>query len=126
MWAGGALLLLLVAAAIAVTMALHRAEPYLRARIVAALEQHFHARVELDTFYVSVMNGLWVEGKGLRIWPSSTATLAASGAPLIRLAEFRFHAPLHYEPGKPFYVSLVQLEGLDIDVPPKVSFSRAT
>ena len=120
MWAGGALLLLLVAAAIAVTMALHRAEPYLRARIVAALEQHFHARVELDTFHVSVMNGLWVEGKGLRIWPSSTATLAASGAPLIRLAEFRFHAPLRYEPGKPFYISRVELKGLEVDVPPKL------
>lgn len=124
MWVGGALLFLLAAAAIAVTMALHRAEPFLRARIVDALEQHFHARVELDAFHVSLMDGLWAEGKGLRIWPAAGASLASSGAPLIRLAEFRFHAPLRYEPGKPFYISRLELEGLDVDVPPKLRLNH--
>ena len=33
------------------------------------LEEHFHARVELDSFHVSLVDGLWAEGKGLRIWP---------------------------------------------------------
>jgi len=120
MWVGGALLVLLMAAAVAITIALHRAEPYLHARVVAALEQHFHARVELDTFHVSLINGLWAEGTGLRIWPSSVENPAGSGTPLIRLAEFRFHAPLHYEPGKQFYLSRLELKGLDVDVPPKL------
>lgn len=125
MWIGGALLALLIAAAVAVSVALRRAEPFLRARLVAALEERFHARVELDGFHVSLMNGLWAEGNGLRIWPPAKSKLASTGAPLIRLAEFRFHAPLHYEPGKPIYISLVQLKGLDVDLPPKMRLGSA-
>lgn len=124
MWIGGALLLLLIAAAVAVSVALHHAEPYLRARLLAELEERFDARVELDSFNVSLINGLWAEGKGLRVWPAAKAS-SNSSAPLIRLAEFRFHAPLHYTPGKPIYVSLVELKGLDVDIPPKMHFSRA-
>ena len=41
----------------------------LRAAIVEKLEEHFHAHVELDSFRVSLRNGVWAEGKGLRIWP---------------------------------------------------------
>ena len=47
----------------------HRAEPLLRARIVQGLQDHFHARVELDSFHLTLRDGLWAEGKGLRIWP---------------------------------------------------------
>ena len=49
-----------------------RVEPLLRAQIVKGLENHFHARVELDSFHVTLRNGLWAEGKGLRIWPPGT------------------------------------------------------
>ena len=119
-WTGGALLVLLIAVAVAVLVALHRAEPFLRARLVAELETRFHARVELDGFRVSLVNGLWAEGEGLRIWPSSTVTGTSPSPPLIRLAQFRFHAPLHYEPGKPIHISLVELKGLEVDVPPKM------
>jgi hypothetical protein len=68
-WVIGGLLAVLVLAAAAVGVALQRAEPYLRARIVEGLEDRFHARVELDSFHVSLVKGLWAEGKGLRIWP---------------------------------------------------------
>lgn len=124
LWIGGVLLALLVLAAIAVSVALHRAEPYLRARVVAELEQRFHARVELDSFHVSLVNGLWAVGKGLRIWPPAPALAAGAGPPLIRLAEFRFHAPLHYQPGMPIYISSVQLKGLDIEVPAKLKLQH--
>ncbi len=40
----------------------HRAEPLLRARIVQGLEDHFHARVELNSFHVELRGGLWAEG----------------------------------------------------------------
>ena len=49
-----------------VIMLAHRAEPMLRARIVEGLAEHFHARVELDSFHLSLRDGLWVEGKGLQ------------------------------------------------------------
>jgi len=124
--------LLLAAAAVAWTVAvlLHRAEPFLRARIVEGLQDHFHARVELDSFHVSLTNGLWAEGKGLRIWPPAQVEgvtvpgIAAAGEPLIRLEEFRFHAPWHYAPGKPFHISVVELKGLEVHLPPRSHFAN--
>jgi hypothetical protein len=129
-------LLALIALGVAISIALRHAEPVLRAAIVDRLEQHFHARVELDSFHVSLVNGLWAEGKGLRIWPPTQAkeinpsgTNAASEPvaptrPLIQIAEFRFHAPLRYKLGEPVKISVVQLNGLKIDVPPKRHFAH--
>jgi len=111
----------------------HRAEPFLRDQIVAGLEERFHARVELDSFHVSLHSGIggqwgvWAVGTGLRIWPPAQGNVpeptgvAAAGpvTPLIRLEEFRFHTPLRYEPDKPFHIAVVQLKGLDVDLPPR-------
>ena len=135
-WLAGALLLVLIALGVAISVALHRAEPMLRAAIVEKLEERFHARVELDSFHVSLVEGLTAEGKGLRIWPpaqvvgvtvpgANGVTAANSPAPLIQLDEFRFHAPLRYKPGKPIRISVVELKGLDVDVPPKTHFTHA-
>lgn len=135
-WIAGALLLVLVALGVLVAISLRRAEPTLRAVIVEKLQEHFHARVELDSFHISLVHGLSAEGRGLRIWPpaevagvtvpgASPGSVPAFGSPLIRLDEFRFHAPLHYDPQKPIRISVVQLAGLDIDVPPKTHFAHA-
>jgi hypothetical protein len=120
-WAAGAVLLAFFVLGIAITVAIRRAEPILRAAIVEGLEEHFHAHVELDSFRVSLKNGIWAEGKGLRIWPPNRPNLngVESTKPLIRLDDFRFHAPLRYKPGEPITISVVQLTGLDVDVPPK-------
>jgi len=123
-WALSVLLLVLTTAGVAISIALHKAEPMLRAAIVKQLEEHFHARVELDSFHVSLVNGLWAEGEGLRIWPPQSAS-APNQWPLIRLQEFRFHATLHYKPGEPVKVSVVQLRRLDIDIPPKSHLGHA-
>jgi hypothetical protein len=139
MWVGGVLLVVVAGLAIVAAVLAHRAEPYLRARIVDGLQQRFHARVELDSFHMSVRNGLnghwgvWAEGRGLRIWPPANVGAASPGPsqaevadakPLIRLQEFRFHAPLIYKPGKPFHISVVELEGLDVDLPPRSHFEH--
>ena len=137
MWVGGGLLVVLAILGVVVAVSLHNAEPILREVIVDKLESQFHARVELDSFHISLVNGLWAEGKGLRIWPPArVAGVEVPGAdgipnpslasPLIRLDEFRFHAPLHYDPNKPIRISVVQLRGLDIDVPPKTHFAHAS
>ena len=129
-WVAGGLLLAAAAVAWTVAVLLHRAEPFLRARIVEGLQDHFHARVELDSFHVSLTNGLWAEGKGLRIWPPAQVEgvtvpgIAAAGEPLIRLEEFRFHAPWHYAPGKPFHISVVELKGLEVHLPPRSHFAN--
>jgi hypothetical protein len=119
-----------VALAVAAAIALRRVEPFLRAQIVTALSQHFNARVELDSFHVSLVDGLEAEGSGLRIWqPMQLAS--APGAPtgnidpMIRLDEFRFRAPLRYRPGKPIEVRSVKLNGLAIHVPPRSRFEQA-
>ncbi|MFY9854490.1 MAG: AsmA-like C-terminal region-containing protein [Terracidiphilus sp.] len=132
-WFAGGLLLAVLVAGVAADVALHRVEPFLRARIVEELENRFHARVELDSFHISMVDGLWAEGKGLRIWlPAHMADDAVvtnpAGAvtpePLIQLAEFRFHAPLELKPGEPIHISAVQLKGLNIYLPPKSHFEQ--
>ena len=129
-WVAGALLTALATAAVLVAIALHRAEPFLRARIVSALEDRFHERVELDSFHMSLIHGLRAQGKGLRIWSpaqangANDAAGAVSSQPLIQLAEFHFHAPLHYEPGKPFHIRVVELQGLEVHLPPRSHFDH--
>jgi hypothetical protein len=139
-WVGGALLAVMAALGVAVALLAHRTEPYLKAQIVEGLQKRFHARVELDSFHISFGNGLkgrwgvWAEGRGLRIWPPVDAearrdlettgkpdseALGGTDAPLIRVEAFRFHAPLRFERGKPLVISVVRMEGLDIDVPPR-------
>jgi hypothetical protein len=128
-WTGIVTLAVLAVLAVVISVALHHAEPYLRARIVSALQDHFHARVELDSFHMSLTSGLRAEGKGLRIWPPAevhgvSVPAPRSGEPLISLDEFRFRAPLHYSPGEPIHISLVQLKGITVDVPPKSRFTH--
>ena len=125
-WVGGGLLLALAAAAVLVSLALYRVEPYLKARIVETLAERFHARVELDSFHISLVKGLRAEGKGLRVWPpaqvNGVTVPEGQGEPLIRLEEFRFHTPLSYRPGVTNHISLVELKGLSVHVPPKSHF----
>lgn len=128
-WALSATLVVFVALAIAVTVAMHRAEPMMRAYIVQALEDHFHSRVELDSFHVSVASGLWAEGRGLRIWPPAQVhgvivPAASPAQPLMSLDEFRFHAPLRFSPNRPVHIAVVQLRGLTVDIPPRSSVSH--
>jgi hypothetical protein len=129
-WLAGAVLVALVGLAVATAIAMHRAEPFLHAQLVAALSEHFHAHVELDGFHISLAHGLEAEGKGLRIWPPAEAAgvgvpASGSGNPLIQLDEFRFRAPLHYARGKPIQIRTVQLQGLKIDLPPRSRFEHA-
>jgi hypothetical protein len=121
---------LLIVAATAISIVLRNAEPILRAQIVSALERHFHARVELDSFHMSLRGGLRAEGRGLRIWPPSkvageSVPAAAAPNPLISIDDFRFRAPLHYSPKEPLRISFVELRGLVIDMPPASHFIHA-
>jgi hypothetical protein len=131
MWVAGGLLAAAAVAAGVVAVLLHRAEPFVRARILEELRSRFHARVELDSFHMSLVHGLWAEGKGLRIWPpdqmegATAPGTAGQDEPMIRLDEFRFHAPLRYAPGKPFHISLVELKGMDVHMPPLSHLSHA-
>ncbi|HTB98993.1 MAG TPA: hypothetical protein VK716_18435 [Terracidiphilus sp.] len=136
-WTSGLALALFAALAVLaglLTAIAHNAEPYLRARIVEGLSRHFHARVELDTFHVSLANGLhgewgvWARGGGLRIWPPvqvggvQVPSPTQPDLPLVQLAQFGFHAPLRYKSGQPISISAVHLQGLEIHLPPRSHF----
>jgi len=130
-WLCGLALVLLIAAAIGISILLHNAEPMLRAQIVAALEQQFHSHVELDSFHMSLAGGLRAEGHGLRIWPPSqvegvTVPASSAGQPLISIDDFRFRAPLQYSPNQPLRISIVELRGLVVDLPPASHFVAVT
>ena len=110
-WVIASFLVAIAVVVVVVDFAAHRAEPFVRQRVVAALSERFHARVELDAFHLSVGNslhgewGLWAHGRGLRIWPpakgidASETLPPAIGEPVINLGEFSFHAPLHHRSG---------------------------
>jgi hypothetical protein len=135
-WIGGCIFACLVAAGIFIDIAAHRAEPFMREQIVQALSERFHARVELDSFHLSLGNtlrgewGVWGEGKGLRIWPPADVEGVhvpepnPPRQPLIRLAEFHFHAPLRYHSGQPVHITQIRLKGLDIRFPPRSHMQR--
>ncbi len=116
------LLCLLIVVGIATVVAARHAEPFLRALIVARLSDRFQAKVELDSFHISVTHGLLAQGKGLRIWPPANVegvSVAGYRKPLISLQEFHFRAPLRFPNGKPVRIWTVVLNGLTVDVPPR-------
>jgi hypothetical protein len=128
-WTVGVSLVGLAALTGVVLVLAHNAEPLMRAAIVQGLQDHFHSHVELDSFHVTLKNGLWAEGKGLRIWaPAEVEGITVPGGvppkPLIRLDEFRFHAPIHYDPQRPIRITVVRLSGLDVDLPPRPHFTH--
>lgn len=130
-WAAGIVLSTFLVLIVVLSILLHHVEPFLRARIVAALEAHFHSRVELDSFHVSLVDGIQAHGKGLRIWPPALVhgvdvpQDASREEPLIVLNEFRFHAPLRLRPGGPIHIPAVYLSGLHISLPPRARFQHA-
>ena len=135
-WVAGGLLLGLASLAVVVSILAHRAEPYARRRVIEVLSERFHARVELDTLHLSLGNslrgewGVWGAGHGLRIWPPAevegVSVPGPPAQPLIELADFLFHAPLHYHSGEPIHIGLVRLRGLEIRLPPRSHMARVS
>jgi hypothetical protein len=121
-WVWGIVLFLLLCAVgsvVAFQMVIKRAGPILKSRIVDTLSARFKSTVELDTFEVSVKNGLDVTGSGLRIYPADALMAAGVTAPLIAVKEFNFHAALRGLFLKPTSIDTVYVRGLAINVPPR-------
>ena len=94
-WITGFLLLVCAAVVICVRIAVDRAEPILRTRVIETLRTRFKSRVELATLHVSVMNGLQVSGGSLQIYGATDPNPYQPGVqPLLDISEFRFQAPL--------------------------------
>ncbi|SNS45269.1 AsmA-like C-terminal region [Granulicella rosea] len=119
MWAGIVVLLLVVGLLVAVEVVFQRAAPILKGRILETLSTRFDAKVELDTFDVSVLKGLEVSGGGLRIYPPNDVVAAGWTHPLFTVGSFRFRTNLHGLFEHPTRVGSVYVGGLVIDIPPR-------
>ncbi|MGA8149620.1 MAG: AsmA-like C-terminal region-containing protein [Terriglobales bacterium] len=117
------LALMLAFLAVVVTaggLAISRAGPILRARVIDTLSTRFKSRVELDVFHVSISRGLEVSGKGLRIFGETDPNSHQPGIqPLIAVAEFRFRSGIWGLFRSPMEVRTVYLKGLQLNLPPK-------
>ena len=111
----GIFLLVAVAAVITVEIALHRAEPVLRARVIETLSTRFDSRVELEHFHVYFLHGFQVSGSGLRLRPNQIDM----DQPLFAIDEFSFRTTWHGLLHSPMYVDKVNLKGMQIHMPPK-------
>jgi hypothetical protein len=115
LWAGSIILLLLICAAIAGEIVLHRAEPILKAKVVETLSTRFDSQVELDRFSVSLWHGLNVSGGGLRLRPRRIQ----AADPLFAVDQFSFYTTWKQLFRTPMYVERVRVGGLKIHLPPK-------
>ncbi len=98
---------------------LKRAEPILKGRVIETLSTHFNSHVELDDLEVSLIKGLAVSGKGLRIFAPDDLVAAGAKDPIIAVRQFNFHIGLVGLFLKPTHVRAVEVQGLAINIPPK-------
>jgi hypothetical protein len=119
-WIAGIFFILLVVAVISVRIAITRAEPILRTRVIETLTTRFKNRVELTSLHVSVLNGLQVSGEGLQIYgPTDPNPYQPGVQPLLEIKEFGFHTPLRDLFREPMRVHTVYVNGLILNIPPK-------
>ena len=115
LWIAAIFLLLLVAGFVAVEVALHRAEPILRGRVIDTLSARFDSHVELAHFRVYFFDGFQVSGSGLRLFPNQIQT----DKPLFAVDEFSFRTTWRGLLRTPMFVDRLYLKGMQIHMPPK-------
>jgi len=97
-----------------------QAQPLLRARVIETLSARFQSRVELAEFNVSAVQGLVVDGKGLRIYGQTDPNIRREGVqPLIGVVEFSFRIGVMSLLRSPMHVGTVYIKGLELNIPPK-------
>jgi hypothetical protein len=124
-WIVACLLIALVVLGVIGEVMVHRVVPILQGRVVETLSTRFNSRVELDGLAVSLVKGLEVSGKGLRIYPEDEVVAAGATSPLIALQTFSFHANLMGLFAKPMHVGTVHVSGMAIQIPPKEMRAQA-
>ena len=126
-WTWVVLCLLIAVAVLGVIgeVMLHRAMPILKGRVIETLSTRFNSEVELDGFDVSLVKGLEVSGRGLRIFPEDEVVAAGATEPLFALAHFSFHADWMGLFEKPMRVGTVHVTGMVIHIPPREMRAQA-
>jgi hypothetical protein len=119
-WLRSIALLVAIASVVVITIAIRRAEPILKARVIETLSTRFHGRVELSGFHVSVIQGFQVSGRDLKIFGAEDPNRHLPGVqPLIAIGEFRFSTDLLSLLHTPMRVRRVYLKDLELNIPPR-------
>lgn len=106
-------LLLAIVAVVFLSLGI-RAAPHVRNQVVASVNERFHAGLSLDAFQVSVFPRPEVTGAGLAVsWHNRSDV-----PPLIRMGSFGASAGLFGLIGTPVRLRTVQLDRLEIHIPP--------
>lgn len=117
---------MLAIAGVSVRIAIRRANPILRSRVVETLAARFHSRVELAELNVWIANGLHVEGAGLEIYGTTDPNPWEPGVqPLLRVGKFRFQTGLIDLFRDPMHVDTIYVTGLTVNIPPKKDRQQA-
>jgi hypothetical protein len=113
----------MVVAGAVVAYVVHNAEPILRRRVIATLEDQFKSPVELDALHISLLQGLQVSGSGLRILylgeNDEPGSRADDVAPMLAVKSFEFRTGLRELFQPVMRVSLVHVQGMELRIPPK-------
>lgn len=87
----------------------------LRARVIETLSARFHSRVELAQLHVSLLRGLSVSGKDLKVYPNNID----STTPTFSVDAFSFRTAYTNLLRSPMKIGHVNISHLDINLPPK-------
>ncbi len=110
----------LVALVVCAWLAIKRAEPILRARVIETLSTRFKSRVELAEFHVWIDAGLHAEGKGLKIFGPTDPNPSFPGVqPLLQIDTFRFGSSVRSLFHQPMRLDTIFVDGLTMNIPPK-------
>jgi AsmA-like C-terminal region len=104
-----------------------RAQPILRARVIDTLSNRFDSKVELESFHVSVLDGVVVSGDGLKLFGKDDPNSYEPGVqPLISIQEFRFQTAMRSLFRSPMHVDTVYVKGLELNIPPSQHRAQIT
>ena len=110
----------LIALAICIPIAVVRAQPVLRTRVIETLSARFKSRVELAALHVWIADGLHAEGKGLQIYGATDPNPWEPGVqPLLDIHEFHFQTSLRNLFREPMKLDTIYVGGLTMNIPPK-------
>jgi hypothetical protein len=117
-WSGIALLLVVAGLGIAADYVARHAEPILRKRVIATLEDRFQSPVELDTLHISVLHGLQVTGGGLRIlYLGSLEKAHDPNQPTLSVRSFEFRTGFLQLFQHTMRIGLVRVQGMQLNIP---------
>lgn len=105
-----------------VVYVMHNAEPILRKRVIATLEDRFGSPVELEALHISVLKGLHVSGSGLRIVAITGPGInprAADAPAMLTIDSFDFRTGVRQLLEPVMRVDTVRVHGLHLNIPPK-------